>query len=100
MTPAGGAPAGELLEGTILHRSSNLAWVDTPRGVLVSTIRGRLREAEPCVAGDRVRVLFTGGETGALEELLPRRSVLRRGGLTGVPGGRVTAANIDQVAVV
>jgi len=98
LTP--GERRADLLEGIVLRRSSHVAWVDTPRGVLVSTIRGKLREAEPCVAGDRVLVLPTGGQEGAVEEVLPRGTVLRRGPLTGEAGGKVTAANIDQVAVV
>jgi ribosome biogenesis GTPase len=84
----------------VIRRSSSEAWVDTPRGILYCSLRGKLRDSGPCVAGDRVLVAPLGPETGAIERLLPRRSELRRGAITGEPEGRTAAANIDQVVIV
>ncbi len=100
MSPRPGIPRPERLEGTIIRRSSGEVWVDTERGLLQCVLRGKLRQAESCVAGDRVKVTATGPGAGVLEERLPRRSELRRGTITGEPEGRATAANLDQVAVV
>lgn len=84
----------------MVTRSSSLAWVDAGGELLQCALRGKLRQAEPCVAGDRVRVKPVGPGAGVIEETLPRRSLLARGALTGEPGARVTAANLDRVAVV
>jgi ribosome biogenesis GTPase len=97
--PAGGSPAPSR-EGVLLKRSSNTAWVDIGEEVLACSLRGKLRGLEPCVAGDRVRVTPAGPGVGALEEVLPRRSVLQRGKESARGEGRVVAANLDQVAVV
>jgi ribosome biogenesis GTPase / thiamine phosphate phosphatase len=100
VSPAEGDPGPGRLAGTVLWRASGDIWVDTEQGVLRCCLRGKMRQTENAVSGDRVRVTSTGPGTGVLEELLPRRSELRRGHLTGEPEGRVTAANLDQVAVV
>ncbi len=100
--PPGGAPPpeGKYVEGIVVQRSSSTLRVDTGSGVWTCTLRGKLRKEAQCVAGDRVRFLATGPDVGVLEEILPRRSELRRGGLTGESGGKVVAANIDHVIVV
>jgi len=100
MPPGAVEDAHGVVEGIVVERSSSTAWVDTGREVLACSLRGKLRSAEPCVAGDRVHARPAGNGTGVVESILPRRSVLRRGGLTGEPEGRVTAANVDAVAIV
>ena len=91
---------GPLLEGMVVRRSADRAWVDAAGEAISCSIRGKLRRSAPLVAGDRVLVARTGPGEGALERVLPRRTEIRRGALTGEEKGRVTAANLDQVAVI
>jgi ribosome biogenesis GTPase len=88
------------LEGIVVRRSSDRAWVDVAGEAVSCALRGKLRNAGPLVAGDRVVVTRTSEGEGVLERVLPRRSELRRGPLTGEEEGRTTAANIDQLAIV
>jgi ribosome biogenesis GTPase len=82
-----------LAEGMIIEGSRGLYQVETPAGVVLCTIRGRLRkqleypssatahkrvqkavvkEHDPVAVGDRVRVLPTGGGKGVIEEVIAR----------------------------
>lgn len=100
MSPEEETSAAELLEGTILRRSTAQAWVDTKEGEMDCCLRGKLRETESCVAGDRVLLTRLGSGKGVLEKILERRSELRRGTSMGEPLGQVAAANMDRVAIV
>jgi len=80
-----------LAEGMIIEGSRGLYRVETPDGILLCTIRGRLRKQleypisasahkrvqkavvknhDPVAVGDRVRVLPTGGGNGVIEEVV------------------------------
>lgn len=82
-----------LAEGMIIEGNRGMYRVQTPEGVLLCTIRGRLRkqleypisatahkrvkkavvkEHDPVAVGDRVRVLPTGGGNGVIEEVVAR----------------------------
>jgi ribosome biogenesis GTPase len=66
-------------------------------------LRGKLRlegknEANPVVVGDMVRFSPGPGDTGAIEEVLPRKTVLARA-RTGKPP-QILAANVDQALLV
>jgi len=97
---AGQEGPGGRLEGTVLRRSRREALVDTGEEIVACVFRGKLHQGASCVAGDRVLISWAGSGTGVLEEILPRRSQLCRGAVTGDPQGRVTASNVDQVVVV
>ncbi len=108
------------LEGLVILKSSRNCRVETPDGVLLCSLRGKFRDADrkrsPVVVGDRVIITPTADGEGVLEEILPRRTELRRaraqGGRDGPgrrrhprrgkAGGRalVVAANVDQVLLV
>ncbi len=85
--------ARPLVEGMIIDGSRGLYRVETPAGILLCTIRGRLRKQleypisasahqrvqkavvknhDPVAVGDRVRVLPTGGGKGVIEEVVAR----------------------------
>lgn len=82
-----------LVEGMVIEGSRGLYRVETLEGLLLCTIRGRLRkqleypssaaahkrvqkavvkEHDPVAVGDRVRVLPTGGGNGVIEEVVAR----------------------------
>lgn len=85
--------APQLAEGLIVDGSRGLYSVETPAGVLLCTIRGKLRknleygsrggagrqvkrvtvrDHDPVAIGDRVRVLPTSGNTGVIEQIVAR----------------------------
>ncbi len=109
-------------EGRVVQKSSRNIRVETSDGVLLCSLRGKFREmgakGSPVVVGDMVRVTCVSEGEGVLEEILPRRTEMRRsrallgregaGGKRrgGGKGGRstthevVVAANVDQVLLV
>ena len=89
----------EFLEGLVIRRSASEVRVDTGAAVLSCVLRGKMRRTIPCVAGDRVLVAPTGPGTGVLEDVLPRRTELRRGKGSAGEEGLVLAANLDLVGV-
>ena len=85
--------ARPLAEGMIIDGSRGMYRVETPTGILLCTIRGRLRKQleypisatahkrvqkavvkdhDPVAVGDRVRVLPTGAGNGVIEEVVAR----------------------------
>ena len=87
------------VEGTVVFKSSRNIRVETPEGELLCSMRGRFRAApNRVVAGDRVRVTRLQPGDGVLEEILPRRSEMRRASA----GGKIVlvAANVDQLLIV
>src|SRR5919109_1667150 len=114
------APATPLVEGMIVEANRGQYWVDTPDGVLLCTLRGRLRKQllyarspnlrhkvrranvqarDPVAVGDRVRVLPLGGGKGIVEEIAARDS----GTFTredAMMGQVTTVAGIDQLVAV
>jgi ribosome biogenesis GTPase / thiamine phosphate phosphatase len=123
-----GAPvstsATQLAEGLIIDGSRGHYFVETPWGVLICTIRGRLRkdleyssrggggrqvkrvtvrEHDPVAIGDRVRVLPTGGETGVIEQIIARAggAFTRRDPNAGEGNlALTTIAGLDQLVMV
>ncbi len=66
-----------------------------------ATLRGRLkRKEERVVVGDKVLLELHWDSSATIEEVEPRRSVLKRRTPGKLRGARVVAANLDQVAVV
>lgn len=111
-----------LVEGLIVDGSRGQYRVETPRGTLVCTIRGRLRkqltypestgahkrvqkvkvhEKDPVAIGDRVRVLPTGGATGVIEEVVARAGgSFTRDDPDSGGGLLTTVAGLDQMVLV
>ena len=114
------APATPLVEGMIVEANRGQYRVDTPDGVLLCTLRGRLRKQllyarspnlrhkvrranvqarDPVAVGDRVRVLPLGGGKGIVEEIAARDG----GTFTredAMMGHVTTVAGIDQLVAV
>jgi ribosome biogenesis GTPase len=67
-----------------------------------AVLRGRLKQgtALKLAVGDEVAVATDPSGQWAIEEILPRRSVLARRAPGGRRGERIVAANIDQVLIV
>jgi ribosome biogenesis GTPase len=109
-----------LIDGTIIESNRGQYRVETADGVLVCTLRGRLRKQleygtsgstpqrvtrartrarDPVAVGDKVRVRPLGGATGVIEEIVARSSGAFIREDAGV--GRVTSvAGLDQIVAV
>jgi ribosome biogenesis GTPase len=90
-----------MLEGVVIHRSSNDLRVDTPEGVLRTSLRGKFRLGggrSPVVVGDRVEVSRLSAAEAVLERVHPRSSEVSRGTAGGKPV--VLAANMDRFLIV
>lgn len=78
--------------------------VDTPEGLRVCKLRGRLKrekkKTDLCVVGDRVRISPTEPGQGLVEEVLPRRTVFSRRHPGQTHREDVLVANLDQLLVV
>ncbi len=109
-------------EGIVIREHRGVFDVETRHGVFACALRSRLKKSliyperdnqhhsvekvgrnstvNPVAIGDRVRVVEDRGETGAIEEVLPRRSKLSR----LAPGRRqveqIMIANADYLVVV
>ena len=102
----------------MVSKSSRNVRVETDEGVLLCSLRGKIRDARskrmPVVVGDRVVISRTAPDEAVLEKVLPRRNALSR---SRAPSGRepswstgrrgrrdpnetVIAANVDQVLLV
>jgi ribosome biogenesis GTPase len=92
--------------GLVLRAQSGFFYVQTDAGVLECTLRGRLKKerqsTDIAVIGDRVEVTQVSPKTGAIEQVLPRRTRLaRRAAFTkGIWKEDVIVANVDQVLIV
>ncbi len=98
----------ETLTGRVLRSQSGQVWVETDRGVVHCTVRGRLKrerkaKTDIAVIGDRVRVrtLERDGE-GVIEEVEPRdnRFARRQPGRRGAYKEDVLVANLDRIFAV
>ena len=120
------SPPDSLLEGLVTDGARGQYHVATPEGVLLCTLRGRLRKEllypistnvrqkarranikarDPLTAGDRVQVIAMGGGRGTIEKVLPREggAVTREdpGVATRSGTGSVTpVAGVDQLIAV
>lgn len=99
---------GETLVGRVLRSQSGQVWVDTDRGVVHCTLRGRLKRerkarTDLAVIGDRVRVRALADEgEGVIEEVEPRenRFSRRQPGKRGAYKEDVLVANLDRIFAV
>lgn len=120
------AQSADLTEGTVMDGSRGQYQVATASGVLLCSLRGRLRKElfypdslnlrqkarrasvkghDPLAVGDRVRLLRIDSQRGVIEEILARAtgsgSVTRDDVEAGRAHGRLTSvAGIDQLVVV
>jgi ribosome biogenesis GTPase / thiamine phosphate phosphatase len=86
-----------LESGLVVRVTGGDVWVRVGSEVVVCVLRGRWRvkkESSPVVAGDRVAVRRMPDGAAALEEVLPRSSVLSRW-VARVGGARLIVANVD-----
>jgi ribosome biogenesis GTPase len=95
----------DLLDGKVIRVDSGASQVDTPAGLVRCVVRGRLTETKTqdkrlLAVGDDVRVQLLGPGSGAIEEILPRRTKLSRRSVGHERREQVVAANIDQVVIV
>ena len=91
------------VEGVVVARAGGAYRVRTDAGVRDATLRGRMKQEDTdrVLVGDRVTLQLHDDGAITIEDVLPRRSVLRRRN----PGGRGrgvrhVAANVDQLVVV
>jgi ribosome biogenesis GTPase len=91
------------IQGLILRAQSGFFEVETSRGAIMATLRGRLkekrRETDLAAVGDRVRVRILEDGSGLIESVEPRTRVLSR----RAPGRQleqVLVANPDQALFV
>lgn len=113
-----------LTDGLIVDGSRGLYSVETPGGVIICTIRGRLRknleygsrggtgrqvkrvtvhDHDPVAIGDRVRILTTGGNRGVIEQITARvgGAFTRRDPNAGAGDLALTSvAGLDQLITV
>jgi ribosome biogenesis GTPase len=89
-------------EGVVLTRAGGRYGVRTVAGADVeASLRGRMKQQDDdrVLVGDRVRLVDDGASV-TIEEVLPRRSLLKRRRPGQARGTRAVAANLDQVIVV
>lgn len=71
-----------LLSGVVLRLQAGFYYVQTSRGLIACSLRGRMKKErlnEDLVAvGDRVRIHLSADQSGAIEEIEPRRNTLVR----------------------
>jgi len=103
--PAPVVETDSAITGLVVEVSSGLCRVELDDETLLCSLRGNLKTQETgysniVAVGDQVIISRDGSESGVIETVLPRRSVLAR------PHGRVLSlrqivvANVDQVLIV
>ena len=96
----------ERVRGRVLRTTSGFVHVQTPEGLLVCKVRGRLkkkdRRTDLVVLGDEVEVEPTGDGEGQVEEVLPRQTCFSRVHPARGGGHRedVLVANLQKLAIV
>jgi ribosome biogenesis GTPase / thiamine phosphate phosphatase len=79
-----------VLTGIVVKAYSSYYYVRAGRRVVTCTLRGRFKkERFSLLVGDEVEYTVTGDDKGVIEEILPRRSMLKR----------PMVANVDQVVL-
>jgi len=79
-----------VLTGVVIKAYSSYYYVQTGRKVITCQVRGRFKkERFSLLVGDEVEYSATGDDKGVIEQILPRRSMLKR----------PMVANVDQVVV-
>jgi ribosome biogenesis GTPase len=92
-------------EGLVIEVSTGLCRVQLDDRTVVCGVRGSLSATDTgytnvVAVGDRVRVVLEGAEDGAIEQVLPRRSVLARPDVFHRHLSQVVVANADQLLIV
>jgi ribosome biogenesis GTPase len=89
-------------EAIVLSRVGGRYQVFDEGETVLATIRGRIKRAssERVLVGDRVVIDRNDDGTATIEEVVPRRSLLKRRTPGKTSGVRPIAANLDQVIVV
>jgi len=78
------------LTGVVIKAYSSYYYVQTGRKIVTCTLRGRFKkERFSLLVGDEVEYSATGDDQGIIEQILPRRSMLKR----------PMVANVDQVVL-
>lgn len=95
------------MNGIVLRARGGVYEVETPDGVVESSLRGRLKQeqrlGDRVVVGDRVEVEPAGGagdDTWTIERVHERSTVLARRAPGRAPRAKVIVANVDQVVIV
>ncbi len=92
-------------QGLVIRTQSGFAWVQTPGGLYICRLRGKLKQhhklSDILSVGDRVKISITSNTEGQVEEVEQRNNVLSR----MAPEARgvreqVLVANPDQVLLV
>ncbi|MBN2047738.1 MAG: ribosome small subunit-dependent GTPase A [Anaerolineaceae bacterium] len=101
LTPTVVADDGEL-RGMIIEVNSGLCKVLVDESIIYCTIRGSLTAQESgftnvVAVGDGVTIQHLDGNTGVIESILPRKSILAR---NDYPRRQVLVANADQLLIV
>ncbi len=93
------------LRGRIVRTQSGFFWVETPEGVYVSQLRGRLKHGpklgDMAAVGDWVQITPTEAGRAMIEEVEPRQHLIAR--LAPTPRGeyqQVIIANPDQAVFI
>lgn len=93
------------IPGLIIRSQSGFFTVETPSGLLVCQLRGKLkqgaREGDIAAIGDRVQVTGIDKQTGMIEAIEPRKRMIAR--LAPTPRGeyrQIIIANPDQIVYV
>jgi ribosome biogenesis GTPase / thiamine phosphate phosphatase len=92
-------------QGLVIRMQSGFAWVNTPSGIFVCRLRGKLKQhhklSDILSVGDQVKISISAPEVGQIEEIDPRNQVLSR--MAPESNGlreQVLVANPDQVLLV
>ena len=79
-----------MLRGIVVKAYNSYYYIQTGSKIVTCNLRGRFKKGRfSLIVGDEVAYTLTGPEKGIIEEILPRRSLLRR----------PMVANVDQVVV-
>ena len=77
-------------QGVVIKAYNSYYYIQTEQKVTMCTLRGRFKQEKfSLLVGDEVRYVHTGSDKGVIEEILSRRSMLKR----------PMVANVDQVLV-
>lgn len=75
-------------QGVVIKAYNSYYYIQTEQKVTMCTLRGRFKQERfSLLVGDEVKYVHTGNDKGVIEEILPRRSMLKR----------PMVANVDQV---
>jgi ribosome biogenesis GTPase / thiamine phosphate phosphatase len=93
---------GNTWDGIVLARTGGRYRVHTGRDTIEASLRGRMKQDDydRVLVGDRVKVQVGEDGSATIEEIRPRKGLLKRRSPGRSRGERLIAANMDQVVVV